>query len=353
MTRNPLKEKDWSKITLIGILFLLVLIIINTVTIALMLNYFNTHFPNTRTQLGIKQAAAQDLVEYNRRLAAELEVMERPPVRDALAGFNYDIETAANSDELTKVILNHARSVQETIIREWEKLLQDRIIILLNQDNNVRTIEDTINITLEITEDQVDIKPFNILNDETTSQIIDVYAHNNIGRKLSLEIEIKGGEAALSTTYNPVDYINTLLDEINSLRTNIRELREVAGFAEMSGAGIVIKLYDEPGAVHSHGIIHDTDIRDIVNELFASGAQGVSVGGQRLTASWSIRCSGPVIKVNDKTISVKPVEIVAVGNPDILSGGLEIIRNTMELIRGMKFEIEEKDMVILPAFTRN
>ena len=101
----------------------------------------------------------------------------------------------------------------------------------------------------------------------------------------------------------------------------------------------MIHLYDKVGGTTTASIIHDTDIRDVVNELFASGAQGVSVGGERLIVTSSIRCTGPLIKVNDKLISVNPVEIQAVGDPDLLVSGLDIIRSTMELKRGLRFEI--------------
>ena len=34
-----------------------------------------------------------------------------------------------------------------------------------------------------------------------------------------------------------------------------------------------MKLYDEFRGDHSSSIIHDTDIRDVINELFGSGAK--------------------------------------------------------------------------------
>ncbi len=76
---------------------------------------------------------------------------------------------------------------------------------------------------------------------------------------------------------------------------------------EMSGSGLIVRIYDQIGAVDNPSIVHDTDIRDVVNELFASGgATGIAVGDQRLTTTSSIRCTGPLIKVDDKLIAVNP-----------------------------------------------
>ena len=130
----------------------------------------------------------------------------------------------------------------------------------------------------------------------------------------------------------------------------MREIRSTAGLLEMSGPGIIIEIYDAPDGFTTEAIIHDTDVRDVVNELFASGARGVSVGGQRLVATSAIRCVGPVVMVNDKHIAVNPVVIKALGDPMILESGIDIIRFSLESRRNLFFEIEQVDNLTLPAF---
>jgi len=61
-------------------------------------------------------------------------------------------------------------------------------------------------------------------------------------------------------------------------------------------------------------VVQDKDVRDVVNELYAAGAQGIEVGGQRLVATSSIRSAGPQILVNQNSIPVNPVVIKAVGD---------------------------------------
>ena len=118
----------------------------------------------------------------------------------------------------------------------------------------------------------------------------------------------------------------------------------------MSGPGVIIKLYDAQNGYTATDIIHDSDVRDVVNELLAAGAKGVAVGGQRLIATSPIRCVGPVIRVNQKEISANPVLIEAVGDPDVLASGLDIIRFSLEFHRKFQFEIEKRDNVILPQY---
>jgi len=42
-----------------------------------------------------------------------------------------------------------------------------------------------------------------------------------------------------------------------------------------------------------------------------------------------------------------------VGDPDLLVSGLDIIRSTMELKRGLRFEITRSDSLQLPAYARS
>ncbi len=68
-------------------------------------------------------------------------------------------------------------------------------------------------------------------------------------------------------------------------------------------------------------IVHDYDLQLVVNELTASGAEAIAINGQRVISRTAIRCVGPTIMVNNVPI-VPPFEILAVGDPGTLAGGL-------------------------------
>ena len=83
-----------------------------------------------------------------------------------------------------------------------------------------------------------------------------------------------------------------------------------------------------------------------MNELKISGAEGIEVGNQRITAISSIRCVGPTILVNNRPISVNPVVIKAVGNPHILKSSLDLIKKQLGKF-GLILKIEIRDNIVL------
>jgi uncharacterized protein YlxW (UPF0749 family) len=115
-----------------------------------------------------------------------------------------------------------------------------------------------------------------------------------------------------------------------AMQRMLDESKMLAGTVAVHGPGVVVQLQDSPKRppearqdVIQDYIVHDRDIRDVVNELFAAGAEAISVNGQRLMASSSIRCVGPVVLVNTTQVGA-PFIIKAIGNPETLESGLKV-----------------------------
>lgn len=94
----------------------------------------------------------------------------------------------------------------------------------------------------------------------------------------------------------------------------------VAGLTDVQGPGITIRLddaavrkSDDPSLL----IIHDADIRIILNELKKAGAQAISINGERILATSEQLCAGPTIRINKEVYSV-PYIIEAIGDPEAL-----------------------------------
>jgi uncharacterized protein YlxW (UPF0749 family) len=66
------------------------------------------------------------------------------------------------------------------------------------------------------------------------------------------------------------------------------------------------------------GRVRDRDMQRVVNGLWASGAEAVSINGQRLTALSAIRAAGDAILVDNKPL-VPPYTVLAVGDGTRLS----------------------------------
>jgi len=139
----------------------------------------------------------------------------------------------------------------------------------------------------------------------------------------------------------------------------IDENKMIAGTVAVHGPGIVVVLQDSPKQnpsetrqeVISDYIVHDRDIREVVNELFASGAEAIAVNGQRLIATSSIRCVGPVVLVNSTQIA-PPFIIKAIGKPETLESGFKMpggVYDDLYMLDMVK--ITKEPDIFVPAYT--
>lgn len=73
----------------------------------------------------------------------------------------------------------------------------------------------------------------------------------------------------------------------------------ILGITNLEGKGIEITITDDPNATRetigayddiTYHIVHDADLRAIVNELKNAGAEAISINGQRLVNTTAITC---------------------------------------------------------------
>ena len=106
----------------------------------------------------------------------------------------------------------------------------------------------------------------------------------------------------------------------------LKVARRIAGFSAVSGEGISVTMDDTnlrtPDMDPTASIIHDADIRQVVDLLRAAGAIGISVNGQRIVSTSELICNGPTILINGLKYPV-PYLVEAVGNPDLLQFTIE------------------------------
>ncbi len=136
------------------------------------------------------------------------------------------------------------------------------------------------------------------------------------------------------------------------------ETKTFAGTVSVHGPGIVVLLKDSPKRTSSvmsqenlgDYIIHDRDVREVVNELFAAGAEAISVNGQRLVGNSSIRCVGPVVRVNSTPIAA-PFVIKAIGDASTLENALKMPGGPADgLFLLNMIEITREQDILIPAF---
>lgn len=143
------------------------------------------------------------------------------------------------------------------------------------------------------------------------------------------------------------------------LKEALDKARMQAGLVPVKGPGLQVTLNDslkKPGPDDDpyFYLVHDQDIQAIVNELWAAGAEAVSVNDQRVVTSTSVRCVGPTVLVNSTRLT-PPYVIRAIGAHATLETALKMSGGVLASLeasiqKGVRIDIEKKNELILPEF---
>lgn len=141
-----------------------------------------------------------------------------------------------------------------------------------------------------------------------------------------------------------------------------------AGLIPAEGEGVEVTLRDSPRRppadadqfLQQDYIVHDQDLRGIVNELAANGAEVISIkdsdNNQRVIANTGIRCVGGSIQVNGVPMT-PPFTVVAIGPPNTMENALKMSRGLIELLRSepglasSMFIVKRSDHLVVPAYS--
>lgn len=101
------------------------------------------------------------------------------------------------------------------------------------------------------------------------------------------------------------------------------------------------------------GRVRDRDMQRVINGLWESGAEAVSINGQRLTALSAIRAAGDAILADNRPL-VPPYTVLAVGDGDRMStrfqnGADGLYLHALEQNFGIRATISTEGDVRLPA----
>ena len=146
----------------------------------------------------------------------------------------------------------------------------------------------------------------------------------------------------------------------------VHQAEQAAGVVAVSGPGLRVTLGNAPPSADSDpvggsaqvalaGVVQDGDLQLVVNALWASGAEAISINGQRLGATTAIRQAGDAILVDLRPVT-SPYEVSAIGEPDDLTNAFlstPEVTTVAGLSRdyGVVFEYARVDDLDLPAGT--
>ncbi len=149
-------------------------------------------------------------------------------------------------------------------------------------------------------------------------------------------------------------------DLLEELSAQLNYQKALAGLVATEGPGVVVTLDDSqrqaipPGQDPSAYIVHEYDLRDVINLLWIAGAEGIAINKERIVATSSIYCVGSTVMVNDTRLS-PPYVVQAIGAPNQLES---FFRNPSYLVEvkdkarrnGLTFKFYRSAAVKLPAF---
>jgi uncharacterized protein YlxW (UPF0749 family) len=114
--------------------------------------------------------------------------------------------------------------------------------------------------------------------------------------------------------------------QLGDLTAAINAERVTAGLVPLEGPGVVAIFQDSTAVIPQNEdpnnyILHDYMLRDVLNTLWAGGAEAISMNGERVLSNTPLYCVGTTVIVNATRLS-PPYEVHAIGNPDALEAGL-------------------------------
>lgn len=122
---------------------------------------------------------------------------------------------------------------------------------------------------------------------------------------------------------------------LTSFSKEVKDLEFIAGLTPVKGPGVEVVLSDSKniplGGDPNSYIIHDYDLKTVVNTLWSGGAEAIAINTQRLVNDSSIRCVGNTIMVNSTRL-VEPYHVRAIGEPAKLSAALEKDEQSNQLV---------------------
>lgn len=142
------------------------------------------------------------------------------------------------------------------------------------------------------------------------------------------------------------------------LQTELQQLNNALGNTDVEGEGIVIQIIDKKGEPLGDlayvDAIRAENLMLIVNQLFAGGAEAVSVNGHRIITTSTIVDIGDTefIKVNSKRIPGDTYVINAIGNQDYLRSAVVGKGGHVDELKelGHETSVEDNDNLLIEKY---
>jgi uncharacterized protein YlxW (UPF0749 family) len=141
----------------------------------------------------------------------------------------------------------------------------------------------------------------------------------------------------------------------------VRRLEEAVGVSPVVGPALNVTVADarqpSPPAMaattDASSRVSDQDLQEVVNALWAAGAEAIAINGQRLSPTTAIRTAGAAILVDFRPL-LSPYVVTAIGDPPTLQArfadsAIAARFHTYSAVYGLGFHVSRSSRVTLPA----
>lgn len=178
------------------------------------------------------------------------------------------------------------------------------------------------------------------------------------GKRETLEAELAQSRQEMAQLGEMTAASRGLRDEYLA---RVDTLSMEAGLVAVEGPGVRLTLADNPRPPENGGdpgnyIVHDYDLRLLVNALWSGGAEALAINDERLTTMSGIRCVGTTILVNSRRVA-SPFVIEAIGDREELAVAVENDPDALLLLGeqvgafGLGYRLEKAETLSLPAYS--
>ena len=175
-----------------------------------------------------------------------------------------------------------------------------------------------------------------VLADQVRTQLLT--PSNQLGRYQALVRSVQDLEATNADQRRQIAGLRSQIDELEadaaarsattqSLRSQLTDLRAHAGLIAVHGPGVEVVLRSgvpSSGAANPKGYqVNFQDVQDVVNLLFAQGAEAIAVNGRRITPLTGFSGTEGQILIDQGPPLTSPIRIDAVGDRNRMAAALD------------------------------
>jgi uncharacterized protein YlxW (UPF0749 family) len=151
---------------------------------------------------------------------------------------------------------------------------------------------------------------------------------------------------------------------VQDARRAADDLAPAAGLTTLRGPALTVALDDAPRAAQQRAlaagaspddlVIHQQDLQAVVNALWAGGARGMTIMGERVVATTAVRCVGNSLLLQGR-VYPPPYVVTAVGDPARMRAALDaspdiqVFRQYVAAF-GLGLQVHPVHDVTLPAY---